>query len=78
LHRGLADHIMGLEEGRHVAMQAAEIARVFAARLQFPLDLWRSEAEASRVQGGAALPRLVFGAGGFLGIAPVGGQPRRA
>ncbi|MGO9270621.1 MAG: hypothetical protein ACLQOO_10280 [Terriglobia bacterium] len=59
-------------------MQAAEIARVFAARSQLALDFGRSEAEAARVQGYAALSRLGFGAGGFPGIAPVGGQPRRA
>jgi len=49
-------------------------------RLQFPLDFDFRESgiEAAPIQGGAALSRLGFGAGGFLGIAPVSGQPRRA
>ncbi len=59
-----------MEEGRHVAMQAAEIARVFAARLQFALDFGESPSRRRHARGDAALSRLGFGPAKFLSIAP--------
>ena len=78
LYGGLARHALGREEVRYVAMQAAEVARVSVTCFQLARDFGWSEAEAQRVQADATFARLVSGAGGLLGVTPVGSQPRRA